>query len=134
MPTGEDMLQAVVKSKNRNIRQAVGCFLFALCLAACTGQSLTSSNLSPPEFNHVTELARQRTLASGLLRNEQEIQLIKLNAPKMSYYFLARPDASYLITWNLSSHERLVISGQGNILELEGATLQRIPVHKSNDE
>jgi hypothetical protein len=66
-------------------------------------------------------------LASGVLRGEQETELVKNVEPKLSYYFLSRPYADYSIEWVTTNNDRIRVYGKGDILKLEGAAVQRLP-------
>jgi len=97
----------------------------AICLAACAAPS----QLTNDEAASVRALARARVVASGILNGEREAQLIASTEPKMSYYFLARPLGDYAIEWHTATEERIVVHGRGDILKLEGASVQRLPKH-----
>lgn len=101
--------------------------LLAFCLPACAQLEMFSSHLTQNETNTVRELARKKVLDSGVLKDEQEIELVKTTNPTCSYYFLARPYADYRIYWLINSNERITVAGRGNILVLEGAVVRRLP-------
>ena len=99
----------------------------AFCLPACAQLDMFSSNLTKTEADSVRELARKKVLDSGVLKGEQEIGVVKTTDPSWRYYFLARPYADYHIDWWVNGNERVSVYGRGNILELEGAAVRRLP-------
>jgi hypothetical protein len=93
--------------------------VLAICLTSCT--TLSSNRLSPAESSAMLDRARERALSSGLLKSEAERQMIMTSAPQVSCYFMAAPYAQYSIGWELAPGEHVLITGQGNVIELEGA-------------
>lgn len=74
----------------------------------------------------VIERAREIATTSHLVRGNSEVDLIRTRDPSFRYYFLAKPYADYAIRWPVTDGESISVHGQGNILELEGATVERI--------
>lgn len=99
--------------------------VFIIVLSSCAGLEEYSSRLSKSQYSVVIDVARERVLASKLVNGQSEIELIKNNEPKLSYYFLAKPYADYFISWQLNDEEHILVRGMGDILKLEGATISR---------
>ena len=99
--------------------------LMSLYLVGCAGLEEFSSHLTKTQMEAVAELARNKVLESGVVKETQEIEIVKNTKPHMSYYFLAKPYADYTIRWQVNSVESILVYGRGNILELEGARVER---------
>ena len=99
--------------------------LFLLFLANCAGPNELSSHLTKSEANRVVSLAREKVLASGLVKDAKEIEIIGGGEPSLAYYFLARPYADYSVSWRVDSNESVGVYGRGNILVLENAQVTR---------
>lgn len=94
-------------------------FLFAGC-------ATTPAHLKPEELSAVITEARIKAIRSGFL-SETEMDVVEQMQPVVAYYFTARPVARYSVSWTLSGNEELVVSGQGDLFTLAGATVVRRP-------
>lgn len=74
--------------------------------------------------NAIIELAREKVLASGLVSDTKEIELIRNTRPSIFYIYFGRPIADYKIRWPVGK-ATVVVYGRGNILTLEGAHIER---------
>ena len=103
--------------------------LLSLFLSGHTGlaemPSHSISNQEQKEVeNAVIEKAREKVLASGLVTDAQEIELVRNTRPNILYIYFGRPIADYKIRWQIGM-ATVVIYGRGNILTLEGAHIER---------
>ena len=96
-----------------------------LFLTGCTGLHELSSHLTRTETNTVVSLAREKVLASGLVNDANEIEIIRNGTPKLSYYLLAWPYADYSVYWRVNNKESVGVYGLGNILALENSRVTR---------
>jgi hypothetical protein len=85
----------------------------------------TSSQTMKEVENHVIERARERVLASGLINDSREVELVKSTRPALFYIYFGAPIADYKIHWKINDKESIVVHGRGNILSLEGAHIER---------
>jgi hypothetical protein len=88
--------------------------------------SINPAVLSEKEMEQVTSIAREKVSAEIKDLTESEIQIIKTEQPKYSYYKLSGNYADYSFFWNLKDNQKVVVSGRGDILTLEGAKVQKI--------
>ncbi|MBI5381578.1 MAG: hypothetical protein HZA31_06735 [Opitutae bacterium] len=98
--------------------------LLIVTVLALVGCLTISSQLTAQEEETVVSLARRAVIDSGVLGAE-EAQKVNSSRPVLSYYFLSRPLADYRLSWKLSGAEEVVVSGRGDILHLEKATIKR---------
>lgn len=106
-------------------RMKIITILIPVLLAGCAGLEEFSSHLTKSHAEAVAELARNKAFESGVVKETQEIEILKNTKPHMSYYFLAKPYADYSIRWQVNSVESILVYGRGNILLLEGARVER---------
>ena len=104
--------------------------LLALVLffPACAQPNSSSLYLTKHQALAITEKAREKVLANSVLNGAQEAQIVRTAEPTLTYYFLARPYADYDIRWTINSDEAISVRGRGNILDLDGAIVERIRV------
>ena len=104
--------------------------LLALVLffPACSQPNSSSLYLRKHQALAITEKAREKVLASSVLNRAQEAQIVRTAKPTLTYYFLAKPYADYDIRWTINSDEAISVRGRGNILDLDGAIVERIRV------
>lgn len=100
--------------------------IFVFLLPACAEPGNYSAHLTKAQVQSIVEKAREKILASSVLKGEQEAHFIRTTEPTLSYYFLTKPYADYAIRWAVGNEETVSVHGRGNILELEGATVERI--------
>lgn len=93
-------------------------------LAGLVGCQSMSSRLTKQEESQIASLARSAVVTSGVF-SPAEVQKISSSQSVIAYYFLARPYADYSMRWKLSDAEEIVLSGRGDILRLENATVKR---------
>ena len=118
---------ADVTAHHRFKSRTIFLLLMVLDLTACAVSSLPSSSLTPTEYQRIVQLARQKTVDSRVVENEQEMAAVKNTNPQLSLYFSARPYADYSIVWKMPDNRQIVLSGRGNIFELEGFVIRRVP-------
>jgi hypothetical protein len=101
------------------MKYRVAWFLFlALGLASCRSPAL----YSPEVERQVIELARANVLAKFPDLDAASKAMIRTSRPDFGYYRMGGDYAQYSLSWLLTSNRQLVLSGQGNIRRLEGAT------------
>ena len=103
--------------------------LLSLFLSGHAGLAEMSSHSISKQEEHeienaVIEQAREKVLASGLVTDAQEIELVRNTRPSILYIYFGRPIADYKIRWQVGKAS-VVIYGRGNILTLEGAHIER---------
>jgi len=80
------------------------------------------AHLKREDSQRVVEIARQIALKEPGLSQKEKSE-IENSDPKLSYYFISKPDAQYFISWRLSSAREVMISGTGDIFTLAGSTI-----------
>ena len=96
-----------------------------LRLAGC----VSPSHLTPGEMQRVVARARELVHESRLATAGEE-KWVAQAEPRVSYYFLARPQAQYSLHWQVGEKEELVVAGQGDIFRLEGSRVERQQLDK----
>lgn len=96
-------------------------FIFS---ASCA--SLDPSRLTKDQTEVIAKLAREKINVAITDMTESDRQYIKENEPRFSYYSLSGTYAQYLIFWDVEEAYRIVVSGQGDIMTLEGATVRKV--------
>ena len=84
----------------------------------------TSKQKKHETENAIIELAREKVLASGLVTDAKEIELVNSTKPSLHYIYFGIPIADYKIRWPVGK-ATVVVYGRGNILTLEGAHIER---------
>jgi len=97
--------------------------LLLLLFASCA--SIDPTLLTEEEMSHVVALARERVSSEITGLSEEEKKVIRSEQPKYSYYKLSGNYADYSFRWDIKNNQRIVISGRGDILTLEGAKIER---------
>ena len=101
--------------------------LFTLAACASVRDLANTSVMTEDQWAAVLPRARAVALQSGMVR-ESERSIIETSNPHVSYYFLSGIHyAQYFITWEFSDQEAVTVSGQGDMLSLEGAEVNRRP-------
>jgi hypothetical protein len=92
----------------------------ALALVGCASPSA----LKEKERQATIEAAKLSIIDSGLVTNMEQ-QSLETKGLEINYYMLAKPYADYQITWDINGKEEILIEGRGDILKLEGSTINR---------
>ena len=90
--------------------------LLLIILAGCA----SPAHLKREDSLRVVDTARQIALQEPGLSQKEKSE-IQNSAPKLSYYFISKPQAQYFISWSLSSGQEVMISGTGDIFTLAGS-------------
>lgn len=102
--------------------------LVALLTVGCA--SLDPALLTTTQTALIVSAAREKVAAADSEITDGDRQFIRDNRPRISYYLLAGTYAQYLISWDVDTFYRVIISGQGDIMTLEGATVKKLEVAK----
>jgi hypothetical protein len=100
-------------------------FVAMLWLSACAGTT-SSTKLNDDQIRTVIAHARKLILASSAVKGPHEARIVESTEPKFRYYFMLRPFADYELHWNVGNDEAISVRGRGNVLELEGAIVERV--------
>ncbi len=99
--------------------------LFTVLILFASGcASLSSSRLTEEEWETVIQSARAKVFASNLFTEEEKKITLAVN-PTIHHYIISKPYAQYRVFWELNEKEEIFIKGEGDILKLEGSTIQR---------
>lgn len=112
-----------------NMKKTMGLF-FLLLFAGCA--SVDPAILTEEEIVHAVGLAREKVSSEITDLSEEELYFIKSQQPKYSYYKLSGNYADYSFSWDIKDNQRIVVSGRGNILTLDGAKVQRFNSSKKS--
>jgi hypothetical protein len=96
-----------------------------LPLAACAKFQSNSALLTESQTKAVIERAREKVIMGTVVRGANEVVVIRTKEPSFKYYFLSKPYGDYDIRWSVTKEETITVRGRGNILELEGAIVER---------
>lgn len=104
--------------------------LLALLLIGTVGcaslREVASPWLTDRQRTEVIAKARALALDSGILQ-QSERSAVETRDPKLAYYFTAGVhSAQYCITWRISDGDSIQIYGDGDMLDLKGAKLERL--------
>lgn len=102
--------------------------LVVLLTVGCA--SLDPALLTKNQMALIVSVAREKVAAADNNISDGDRQFIRDNRPRISYYILAGTYAQYLISWDVDAFYRVIISGQGDIMTLEGATVKKLEVAK----
>lgn len=94
-------------------------------LAACAQLQSNSALLTESQTRAVIERAREKVIMGTVVRGAHEVEIIRTKEPSFRYYFLSKPYGDYDIRWSVTKDETIIVRGRGNILELEGAIVER---------
>ena len=101
-------------------------FIILLPLAACAQIQEFSTVLTESQARTVIERAREKIIVSSVVRDPSELNFVQTKEPSsFSYYFISKSYADYYIRWSVTKEETIIVHGRGNILELEGAIVER---------
>lgn len=114
----------------RYLLVAIGLLAATVFAASCANDLATIAGCAGFEERRAKtiERAREFVLASELLLNPNEIEFIKLEDPEVATYALTGPcgeDSQYFVEWEMPEG-RIVISGIGNLYEMDNATVRRV--------
>jgi hypothetical protein len=99
--------------------------IMLLPLAACAQFQSNSALLTESQTKAVIERAREKVIMGAVVRGANEVEVIRTKEPSFRYYFLSKPYGDYDIRWSVTKEETITVRGRGNILELEGAIVER---------
>ena len=109
------------------IMRSLICILLLILTGCASVRDVARSSLTREQRQTVIARARTLALESGLVR-ESERAIVETDEPKMAYYFMAGVHfAQYSISWKFSEHQRVNVHGEGDILLLNGAKVERMP-------
>jgi hypothetical protein len=94
-------------------------------LTACADLQVDSAQLTTEQRRIVIERARENVVKSDLALRPEEFKVVMKEVPSLSFYFLARPYADYILRWPVAHGEAILVHGCGNLFELEGAVVER---------
>jgi hypothetical protein len=84
------------------------------------------AHLTQEESQRIVETARQIVLNEPGLGKSGKSE-VQNSEPKLSCYFIARPQAQYSIGWNLASSREDSITGTGDVFTLAGGKITLSP-------
>ena len=97
--------------------------LLVFWLTSCRSPALFSDR----EVEQIIELARARVLEKMPDLDDKSKIIIRTSRPHLAYYKTAGTYSQYELSWLITSNREVVVSGQGDILQLEGA---RYTIHE----
>ena len=94
--------------------------LNALLVTALFLTSCSALMFRPQELAHPIELARARALSEPVL-DAISREMMRTNAPRVSYYKIAGDFCQYTFTWRITDKRTISVFGEGDIKQIEGS-------------